>query len=147
MAPQQSNTSSSSSDSRYTHRESIGSDYTSSPTNSYSTSPTATQHLRSYTHSKSSQPVPPLGINPPRSDPKPKSHICLVPGCDSAFARSYDLNRHQATHYDTQVKYDCPSGWCNRQGKNGFTRKDHLKDHQRKVHMKSIPMRGAGRAG
>ena len=71
-------------------------------------------------------------------------YLCAFSGCESSFARSYDLDRHQRTHQRTHhsyaglVKYDCPYGWCKRQGDNGFTRTDHLREHKRKMHPEAI---------
>ena len=65
-------------------------------------------------------------------------HPCLYPGCPQAFTRPYDLDRHYKTHFpDTVTKLDCPyapGGFCGREGGRGFTRKDHLAEHVRKVH-------------
>lgn len=65
---------------------------------------------------------------------------CLVPDCDTKanFKRLADLERHMKTvHFPEPI--DCPHGWCGRVGEHGFTRKDHLTDHLREVHMQDIP--------
>ncbi|MCJ1338921.1 hypothetical protein MMC09_004210 [Bachmanniomyces sp. S44760] len=74
------------------------------------------------------------------SSSKDKSFVCLTPNCTSkaVFTRAADLDRHmQTVHIAT--KMDCPHQWCGRQGQHGFTRKDHLRDHLRQVHMKDLP--------
>lgn len=56
--------------------------------------------------------------------------------------RQYDLDRHQKTHFPSSRpgrKFDCTGRGCRRTGENGFARKDHLREHLRKVHAKDIP--------
>ncbi|KAL8688190.1 MAG: hypothetical protein Q9218_005836 [Villophora microphyllina] len=70
---------------------------------------------------------------------KDTPYICLHPGCGHQFARTYDLDRHVKTHFPEQEgRMDCPEGkrdhWCGRVGDRGFTRRDHLEEHLRKVH-------------
>ena len=38
-----------------------------------------------------------------------------------------------------QGKFDCPGKGCGRTGEHGFFRKDHLREHLKKVHAKEIP--------
>ena len=59
---------------------------------------------------------------------------CLHPGCEFQTKRQYDLERHQKSHFPPDKEFDCPGRGCGRQGKNGFSRKDHLREHLRKVH-------------
>ena len=47
------------------------------------------------------------------------------------------MDRHQKIHFPAE-KYDCPGRGCGRIGEHGFDRKDHLRDHLRKVHGKGI---------
>ncbi|KAL8877743.1 MAG: hypothetical protein Q9198_004297 [Flavoplaca austrocitrina] len=84
------------------------------------------------------------------SDDSSKSnpYICSYPGCPRSFARPYDLDRHMRVHLPPD-KYDCPQGlreggFCNRVGENGFSRRDHLNEHLRKVHMLDLPKSARG---
>ena len=52
------------------------------------------------------------------------------------------MDRHQKTHNlspGCKEKFDCPAKGCGRTGKHGFDRKDHLREHLRKIHAKDIP--------
>ena len=93
----------------------------------------------------------PSGANPPNQTPerantgrshgggKSTPYHCLHPTCRRQFARCYDLSRHARTHFPENLpRYDCPEKWCGRTGKDGFTRKDHLTEHRRNMHMKGI---------
>ena len=67
---------------------------------------------------------------------------CLHLGCEYRTKRQYELARHLKTHltsYDSDQKYDCPETGCGRKGEHGFHRKDHLREHLRKVHAKDLP--------
>ncbi|KAL9000541.1 MAG: hypothetical protein Q9169_000834 [Polycauliona sp. 2 TL-2023] len=81
---------------------------------------------------------------------KPAPYVCVYPGCSRAFARPYDLQRHMKVHFPDSVdKLDCPHGakegsFCKRVGENGFTRKDHLDEHKRKVHLMPLPKSARG---
>lgn len=80
---------------------------------------------------------------------KPTPYICVFPSCDRQFARSYDLDRHMQTHFPgANIKYDCPQAkagsFCRRVGDKGFTRKDHLIEHLRKVHLLDFPKTARG---
>ena len=68
---------------------------------------------------------------------------CLYDGCKYQTKRQYDLDRHQKTHFPSQTseKFDCPGRGCGRTGKDGFDRKDHFREHLRKVHAQDIPRR------
>ncbi|KAI4185197.1 MAG: hypothetical protein LQ346_005960 [Caloplaca aetnensis] len=88
--------------------------------------------------------------NSPRRSSKPTPYICLYPQCDQAFARSFDLNRHQQTHFPIPaIELDCPKGgeggFCGRVGDRGFARQDHLDEHLRKVHLVGIRTSRKGR--
>ena len=80
----------------------------------------------------------------PRLDPNASLLYCLSPGCEYRTKRSYDLDRHQRTHFPSQPgeKFDCPGRGCGRKGEHGFHRKDHLREHLRKVHAREIPKQG-----
>ncbi|KAL8928034.1 MAG: hypothetical protein Q9172_001089 [Xanthocarpia lactea] len=81
------------------------------------------------------------------TDSKPTPFVCLSPGCTSAFARPYDLDRHMKVHFPA-ARFDCPQGangsFCKRTGENGFQRKEHLNEHLRKVHMMDLPKSSRG---
>ena len=66
---------------------------------------------------------------------------CLNPRCEYQTRRQYDLDRHQRVHIPSVPgeKHDCPRRGCGRTGKKGFDRKDHLREHLRKVHTRDIP--------
>ena len=74
---------------------------------------------------------------------------CLHQGCEYRTKRQYDLDRHLKTYftfYHSDQKfdclgrgYDCPEKGCGRTGEHGFHRKDHLREHLRRVHAKDIP--------
>ena len=72
---------------------------------------------------------------------------CLHDHCEYQTKRQYDLDRHQKTHFPSQPgeKFDCPGRGCGRTGEHGFDRKDHLREHLRKVHAKDIPKQGRSR--
>ena len=67
--------------------------------------------------------------------------LCLQPGCLYQTKRQYDLDRHQKTHFPSNPgeKFDCTGRGCGRTGEYGFDRKDHLREHLRKVHGNDIP--------
>ena len=61
-----------------------------------------------------------------------KPHRCLQEGCDSAFNRRSDLDRHRRRHeYPT---LHCLATGCPRKGRNGFSRWDKFKSHQETRH-------------
>ena len=76
------------------------------------------------------------------SSPKElNSYACLYDDCDYTTRRLYDLDRHYKAKHTTAQKplepgkmYDCPDTRCAARGKNGFKRKDHLRDHVRRLH-------------
>ena len=74
------------------------------------------------------------------SSTKPGILLCLHQNCEYQTKRQYDLDRHQKTHFPSQPgeKYDCPGRGCGRTGEHGFDRKDHLREHLRKVHAKEL---------
>jgi len=69
-------------------------------------------------------------------------YLCMVPGCESSFSRSADLNRHyNSVHFPQNSRIDCPKHRCSRKGENGFPRHDHLKEHLRQYHGEGVPKR------
>lgn len=60
-----------------------------------------------------------------------------------SFSRKADVSRHHRSQHEPQY-IDCPYARCSRKGDNGFTRNDHLIEHQRQYHAKDIPKRGSG---
>lgn len=85
----------------------------------------------------------PKGSSPERERTSPKLPVlhCLHVGCEYQTKRQYDLDRHQQSHLPSAPpeKFDCPGRGCGRQGANGFNRKDHLREHLRKVHAQDVP--------
>jgi hypothetical protein len=58
---------------------------------------------------------------------------CGFDGCTRSYKRQFELNRHQQIHSSIR-SHGCRFMACNRSGRNGFTRKDHLRQHLRQVH-------------
>lgn len=59
---------------------------------------------------------------------------CHAPNCDTTFARWGELTRHYRAHCLKPKTFPCDVIGCKYGGENGFTRKDKLSDHRRKVH-------------
>jgi hypothetical protein len=76
-----------------------------------------------------------------------KKFKCDHEGCESAFARKADRDRHKfcVHNKDISEKKDCPEPACNRKGDNGFTRQDHLTEHLRNFHHREIERKRRGR--
>ena len=76
-----------------------------------------------------------------------KKFACTKPGCNSAFARKADRDRHyECVHNKTEnKKFPCEVKGCSRVGDQCFTRKDHLMEHLRNYHRKDIPKRKTNR--
>jgi hypothetical protein len=79
-------------------------------------------------------------------DPKEPLY-CMHPDCfdangrpTKAFSRKVDVVRHHKTNHEN-TRIDCPRPKCIRKGQNGFTRMDHLREHQRGYHGDHIPKR------
>jgi hypothetical protein len=69
------------------------------------------------------------------TSPNSTRHPCPHPHCLSTFARLGDLSRHAKTHSpERHRKYHCREPGCDRNGRKGFTRRDKLRDHVRRVH-------------
>jgi len=58
---------------------------------------------------------------------------CPAIGCIKNYKREHELKRHQKAHAGTKP-HRCSISGCNRSGQNGFARRDHLRQHARKVH-------------
>ena len=72
--------------------------------------------------------------------------LCFHDGCDFITQSPFDLGRHLQKHPSPETeRYDCPGRGCGCTGEHGFTRKDHLTEHLRKVHAKSPKASGDGK--
>ena len=74
-------------------------------------------------------------------------YICPSAGCTYWTVRPADLQRHLKSKHarvslnpETSRTFDCPyvNEGCGSEGIHGFKRKDHLKDHCRSVHHRSL---------
>jgi len=67
-------------------------------------------------------------------------NLCTVDNCKNKkpFTRKADLKRHLKIHFPPAEEdlFSCDTVDCERKGRNGFVRKDHLQQHERKVHGK-----------
>ncbi|PMD26205.1 hypothetical protein NA56DRAFT_340010 [Hyaloscypha hepaticicola] len=61
---------------------------------------------------------------------------CAIDGCNRSYNRKFELLRHQKTHLGVK-EHHCRFTTCMWAAPNGFTRKDHLKQHLRQVHKTS----------
>ena len=64
---------------------------------------------------------------------------CLQSNCEASFTRISDLKRHSKTVHRPEL-LDCPyaHAFCGRTGEKGFTRRDHLNEHIREVHLQEF---------
>jgi len=62
--------------------------------------------------------------------------VCNVANCGKSFTKMAGLKRHMASVHSAS-KIECPVPLCNRSGANGFSRKDYLTQHIRKVHQEN----------
>ncbi|KAL9600821.1 MAG: hypothetical protein Q9219_002959 [cf. Caloplaca sp. 3 TL-2023] len=78
----------------------------------------------------------PNGKAPPNveHDQTNRQFPCKVEGCDKAFIREADLDRHGKCHEAGPKSFDCCAARCPRKGTKGFWRKDKLKDHLDRKH-------------
>jgi len=84
----------------------------------------------------------PISTNREHGNGPNNRYLCMVPGCESSFSRSADLNRHyNSVHFPQNSRIDCPKHRCSRKGENGFPRHDHLKEHLRQYHGEGVPKR------
>ncbi|PMD43920.1 hypothetical protein L207DRAFT_267390 [Hyaloscypha variabilis F] len=81
------------------------------------------------------QTIGPSTHTPPSQRPTTQMHrhTCGINSCTKSYKRRSDLQRHQLSHSPSK-DYACRFGLCPRAGRNGFKRKDHLKQHLRQVH-------------
>ncbi|KAH8590792.1 hypothetical protein B0O99DRAFT_301256 [Bisporella sp. PMI_857] len=79
-------------------------------------------------------PVPPAVTNTIQSQ---RFH-CVFNGCTKHYKRKHELNRHQKDHSGARL-HPCNVSGCNRSGHSGFVRRDHLRQHMRKVHGTTLP--------
>ncbi|KUJ15280.1 uncharacterized protein LY89DRAFT_108212 [Mollisia scopiformis] len=104
----------------------------------WSTSRNATSHTA--TNSDPNVPIQPAAsptqmtqMSPPSDTNSLKPYRCNQRGCTRSYARKFELYRHQRRH--TGVKsHHCQVPGCERGPRNGFYRKDHLRQHMRQVH-------------
>jgi len=59
--------------------------------------------------------------------------ICDTDGCHRSYKRVHEMRRHKRVHSSTKP-HACIFTNCRRSGQNGFSRKDHLRQHLRQVH-------------
>ena len=59
-------------------------------------------------------------------------HVCRF--CSSTFKRKGDLRRHSKKHFPEQASFHCRHPHCERNGRNGFYRRDKLIAHQKQAH-------------
>ncbi|KAH0611917.1 uncharacterized protein H6S33_009969 [Morchella sextelata] len=70
---------------------------------------------------------------------------CLSNNCMRTFKTKSDFNRHCKTRHSTKTKslilYDCQFAGCSKTGKKGFSRKDNMLQHLRRVHKVDFPVK------
>lgn len=59
--------------------------------------------------------------------------MCDIDGCHRSYKRVHEMRRHKRVHSSTKP-HACTFTNCRRSGQNGFSRKDHLRQHLRQVH-------------
>ncbi|KAK4624338.1 hypothetical protein CLAFUW4_06037 [Fulvia fulva] len=76
---------------------------------------------------------PDIASIPPGRQPT-ANLMCGFPGCASVnlFSRKAELQRHMETHLP--ARFPCHVAGCDRVGANGFKRREHLRNHLRKIH-------------
>lgn len=73
-------------------------------------------------------------------DKHTRPYVCKLPGCEknSGFTYSGGLSRHQKEvhrqHGGPKACYMCPHRDCKRSTGSGFSRKENLQEHLRRVH-------------
>ncbi|KAF8253256.1 hypothetical protein K440DRAFT_282446 [Wilcoxina mikolae CBS 423.85] len=72
--------------------------------------------------------------------------------CQKNFPKKADRDRHEFSVHREKMRttrglIDCPEKGCPRRDSNGFTRKDNLLDHRRRVHNRNIPKRNHASGG
>ena len=61
-----------------------------------------------------------------------RQFACTIANCDRTFTRSGDLERHMRKHQPGSTQFHCWESGCNRNGVNGFYRRDKLASHQKR---------------
>jgi hypothetical protein len=111
--------------------------------NSHSTTTPSSETSFSAFNPQTSEPLslslsPSPSLNPASQSqlPSPNTfngrHICRL--CSSTFKRKGDLRRHSKKHFPEQAGFHCRHPHCERNGRNGFYRRDKLIAHQKQVH-------------
>ncbi|KAH8784628.1 hypothetical protein BGZ57DRAFT_187731 [Hyaloscypha finlandica] len=59
--------------------------------------------------------------------------ICDIDECHRSYKRVHEMRRHKRVHSSTK-QHACIFTNCRRSGQNGFSRKDHLRQHLRQAH-------------
>ncbi|KAL8697124.1 MAG: hypothetical protein Q9201_007301 [Fulgogasparrea decipioides] len=78
-------------------------------------------------------------------DKHTRPYICNLPGCEKnrGFTYSGGLSRHQREvhrqHGGPTACYKCPHQDCKRSTGSGFSRKENLQEHLRRVHRQAEP--------
>jgi hypothetical protein len=54
--------------------------------------------------------------------------------CEASFKRLGDLKRHYKKHFPATRIFHCKAPGCDKNGENGFYRRDNLMDHIRSTH-------------
>jgi len=72
--------------------------------------------------------------------------------CQKNFPKKADRDRHEFSVHREKMRtprglIDCPEKGCPRRDMKGFTRKDNLLDHRRRVHNRNIPKRNHALGG
>ena len=126
---------------------------TSSDPSSYPTEAWALNLLQSEEISKLSPPSLEAFSGAEELTTQRSEYECLYPHCNYVTNRPYDLKRHSKQKHQTNKDlaeagklYDCPDTRCKARGENGFKRKDHLRDHFRRLHRHELPPSGAPEA-
>ncbi|KAL8733675.1 MAG: hypothetical protein Q9181_003491 [Wetmoreana brouardii] len=77
-------------------------------------------------------------------DKHTRPYICTMPGCENrGFTYSGGLSRHQrevhGQHGGPTARHQCPHKDCKRSTGSGFSRKENLQEHLRRVHRQAEP--------
>ena len=59
--------------------------------------------------------------------------------CNASFKRLGDLKRHYKKHFPVTRIFHCKVLGCDKNGENGFYRRDKLMDHMRSAHPELVP--------
>lgn len=80
--------------------------------------------------------APTIPVNAVAESISKARYLCNWPGCDSAFSRTADRDRHVRTIHGNARRYYCSQPGCNKGALfwKGYTRVDKLQEHMRKKH-------------